>query len=203
MNALLPQTQEAEQSPLGLLLYAKNAGLARQAERAIERLSVAGWERRSVRGEDVPLLANELARRGRRVVGVTGDDLLEEWLAAGNVLDGRLARSTQPWDDPRAVYGAPALCLVGTPGASLQGRKRIAICNRYRNLAERYVQRLEARGCEIERVYISGALENVQLIGLADFIIDVVVTGETARRSGLVVREMIARSDLAVIATLP
>jgi ATP phosphoribosyltransferase len=173
----------------------------RQAAPLVDALCAAGWEQRSVRGEDVPQIANDLARRGRPVVGITGDDLLEEWLAGGNALDPRLTREARPWSDEAAIYGAPALCLIGAESAALPRERRIAICNKYRNLAERYVRSLETDGATYERVYISGALENVQLLGLADFIIDVVVTGATVRSAGLAVRDVISRSAVAVLET--
>jgi ATP phosphoribosyltransferase len=181
------------------VITAKNSGLIKQVEQTLEQLSLQGFVRRAVRGEDVPQLTSDLASRGRRVIGLTGDDLLEEWLAAGNVLDERLARSKRPWNDPRAIFGGPALCLIGAPDEALEGAKRIAICNKYRYLAERYILGLEAQGMQIERIYLSGALENVRLLGLADFIVDIVVTGSTMREAGLAVREMISRSDLAVL----
>jgi hypothetical protein len=181
------------------VITAKNSGLINQVERALETLGLAACERKAVRGEDVAAVANDLARRGRRVVGLTGDDLLDEWLAGGNQLVAGLRRGRRAWDDPRAMFGSPALCLIGWPTGALEGKKRIAVCNKYRNLAERYIAGLEARGCEIERVYLSGALENVQLLGLADFIIDIVVTGTTATQAGLVVREVISKSQLALL----
>jgi ATP phosphoribosyltransferase len=181
------------------VITAKNSGLLEQVERTIGALGLAACERKAVRGEDVAALTNDLARRGRPVVGLTGEDLLEEWLAAGNELVPSLRRAWRPWDDPKAMFGSPALCLIGWPTEALEGKKRIAICNKYRNLAERYILKLEARGCEIERIYLSGALENVQLLGLADFIIDIVVTGTTATQAGLVVREVISKSQLALL----
>jgi ATP phosphoribosyltransferase len=195
--------QRAEQQMLGLLLSAKNAGLAREVERAVDGLGIAAWERRLVRGEDVPAIANALALLGRRVVGLTGDDLLNEWLAAGNKLAPQVTRATRPWTDPAALFGSPALCLMGAPNRPLSSGKRVAICNKYRNLAECYLRSVEVRAGAIERVYISGALENVQLLGLADFIIDIVVTGATAREAGLVVHDILVRSALAVLTTVP
>ncbi len=79
-----------------------------------------------VRGEDVPLLANELARSGRSVLAFTGEDLLEEWLAGGRTLDARITRRSIAWNDPSARYGKPALCLIGPRGVPLPERGRPA-----------------------------------------------------------------------------
>jgi hypothetical protein len=62
-----------------------------------------------LRGEDIPLVMNRIARRSQAAVGITGDDLLDDWLAAGNELDERVTRSRILWNDARAVYGKPAV----------------------------------------------------------------------------------------------
>jgi len=184
-----------------IVLLPTNRGLAAQAERALAIADDAGGEPQFVRGEDVPFLASSIAATGRCVLGITGQDLVSEYLAAGNTLGERLQVRTLPWQDRAAVYGSPALCLIGAPGAQVGASARVAICSKYRNLAERYLQRLENAGCRVDRIWISGALETVCLNGLADFIIDIVVTGATMKRAGLAVREVICKSDLALLET--
>ena len=72
-----------------------------------------------VRGEDVPLLANEVARGGRSMLALTGEDLLEEWLADGRTLDRtyrpaqhRVERSERALRQARAVFDRPARRLT-------------------------------------------------------------------------------------------
>ncbi len=184
-----------------VVLVAKNRGLAPQVVRALELVPALGSaSRHAVRGEDVPYLSNAFARSGRNVVAVTGDDLVDEWLAAGNALDPRLRRRRIAWSDPAARYGKPALCLIGSPAASLTDAPvRVAVCSRYWNLGMRFFANLANNA--VEFVPIQGALETVCLEGLADFIVDVVVTGETAARAGLVVHEVISLSDVAILET--
>jgi ATP phosphoribosyltransferase len=184
-----------------VVLVAKNRGLAQQVARAAELVPTLGDpSRHAVRGEDVPYLSNAFARSGRGVVALTGDDLVDEWLAAGNVLDERLRRRRIPWADPAARYGKPALCLIGAPAASMtSGAVRVAVCSRYWNLGMQFFANLGNDA--VEFVPIQGALETVCLEGLADFIVDVVVTGETAARAGLVVHEVISLSDVAILET--
>ena len=182
-----------------VLLLPKNRGLAVQAERAIGEMDLRSCSRVYVRGEDVPYITGAIAAAGRPAVGITGEDLLAEWLAAGNALDESLRLTRVPWDDPRAIYGKPALCLIGARDTTLGTNARIAICAKYRNLADRYVRTLEAEGHTIESVVVRGALENVCLQGLADFIIDIVVTGRTVKEAGLEVKSVISTSDLAVL----
>jgi ATP phosphoribosyltransferase len=182
-----------------VVLVPTNRGLAAQAKRALTALGCAGGDHRFVRGEDVPYIASRIASGGRSVLGVTGEDLMAEWLAAGNQLDRGLRRSVFPWSDPRAAYGKPALCLIGPPRSEVGLVSRVAVCTKYWHLADSFLRSLEAPVRRIERIPIAGALETVCLTGLADFIIDIVVTGETMRRAGLVVYEVIRTSDLALL----
>lgn len=200
MNALMAE-------PATVLLVPKNRGLVEQVARALDqRDDVSSC---SMRGEDIPYLANELARRGRRVLAFTGDDLVDEWIAAGNTLDQRLQRRRIRWEDPAAIYGAPALCLIGWgPFDSAQddkkgGRIRVAVCARYRNLAERFLAACAGDGNAYELISIQGTLETMLLQGVADLIIDIVVTGRTIAEAGLRVLRVISTSDLAVLESRP
>jgi ATP phosphoribosyltransferase len=214
-----------------MLLVPKNRGLVAQVTRAVEQLTIDDLAQCRVRGEDIPYLANEFARRGRRVVAITGDDLVDEWLAAGNAFDERVERSRVRWEDPAALYGAPALCLIGgSPFDFAQGDKgatqgdrgpaqrdkgvalgngvrtppiRVAVCARYRCLAERFLQGCAADGNVYELVSIQGSLETMLLHGIADLVIDIVVTGKTIAESGLRVLRVISTSDLAVLESQP
>jgi ATP phosphoribosyltransferase len=183
-----------------IVLAPKNRGLHARVVRALDGLGVRLDESATlVRGEDVPMIANALARDGRRVLALTGEDLLEEWIAQGNDLVARLRRRSIAWDDPQAIYGKPALCFVGKGVPAPRSRFRVAIAARYKSLAERYLQTLEARGATIERIMVNGALEAVYARGIADCIVDIVVTGKTMREYGLRVLDVIFASDLAVL----
>ena len=192
------------QRPTTIVLMPKNRGLAGQAARALDARGLTEPTQTClVRGEDVMFLANELARRGRSVLALTGDDLLDEWLARGNTLDGRLERKHIPWNDPAAIYGKPALCLIGPEGRAIRSSDAIsiAVCARYETLANGYLRSLEAMGTCVQRALIQGALESVVLHGLADFMIDIVVTGRTVASASLQVYDVIYKSDLAMLET--
>jgi len=185
-----------------VILLPKNSGLAAQASLALSSRNDVAGAVAHVRGEDVGALASEAARRGRNVFALTGEDLLDEWLACGNALDVRLARGRVAWSDPQALYGAPALCVI-VPSLDVLNRDalRIAICARYANLAEPYVRSLEGRGITMTRSYVQGATETVVGAGLADLAVDIVVTGRSVRASGLFVAEVLSKSNLAVLET--
>ena len=185
-----------------VVLLPKNRGLAAMAEYALRTNPPSGaYDPTFVRGEDVPLLANELARSGRAVLALTGEDLLEEWLAGGRTLYARIARRTIAWRDPNARYGKPALCLIGPRGVPLPegGELRVALCSKYENLARRYLQTLERPGLRIEPVLIAGTVEAAILHNVATFMIDIVVSGTTIDDLDLDVREVIMTSDLALL----
>jgi ATP phosphoribosyltransferase len=188
------------------ILLPKNGGLAGQIERTLGHRTIpADAQYVRVRGEDVPLLADELVRSGRPVLAFTGDDLVDEWLAAGNTLCPGLTRDRIAWSDPAAIYGAPALCLIGRAEEfASAGRvaRRIAVCSRYRALAERFVRSLRGEFAPMELVSVSGAVETFVARGIVDFAIDVVVTGKTLAEAGLAVLRVISTSDVAVLEAL-
>ena len=183
------------------ILVAKNRGLIAQASRVLDRRGLRDGETPSyVRGEDVGQLANATVRAGRDLFAVTGDDLLDDWLAAGNELDAQIERQRVRWSDPYAIYGKPALCLIAPPETRLdRGTLRVAICSRYANLAEPALRGLEQGGTAIVRTYCEGALEAVLMAGMADAIVDIVVTGASIVAAGLSARVVLYTSDLAVL----
>jgi len=189
-------------APPAVVLIPKNRGLAAMADYALRTcLPLGAFERTFVRGEDVPLLANEVARSGRPVIALTGEDLLEEWLAGGRNLDRRLSRSAIAWNDPQARYGKPALCLIGPRGVALpqRGDLRVAVCAKYENLARRFLRALESPELRIEPVAIAGTVEAALLHDIADFMIDIVVSGKTIDELDLEVQSILMKSDLALL----
>lgn len=183
------------------ILVPKNRGLAAQAQAALDARGCSSDETlRFVRGEDVAQLANAAVREGSRVVAITGDDLLDNWLASGNELDDRLERQRVAWRDSSALYGKPALCLIAAPETRLdRPQLRVAICQRYAALAERTLKNLEASGSRVNRIYCQGATESVIAAGIADATIDIVMTGRSIAQYGFMVRVVLYTSDLAVL----
>ena len=187
-----------------VVLLPKNRGLAAMAAYALRSNPKSGTcDPTFVRGEDVPLLANELARSGRSVLAFTGEDLLEEWLAGGRTLDSGITRRSVAWNDPNARYGKPALCLIGPRDVALpqRGDLRVALCGKYENLARRYLRTLERPGLRIDPVVIAGTVEAAILHNIAAFMIDIVVSGYTIDELDLEVRDVIMTSDLALLET--
>ena len=191
---------DSKQTSARTILVAKNSGLRAPALEALAAHGVGIGETVSfVRGEDVPMIANSLAQGGRRLFAVTGEDLLDEWIARGNLLSSRIRRTRVEWNDRNAVYGKPALCFLGKERPAATGSFRVAVSSRYRELTQRYLRVLIDRGAAITCIEVSGALEAVYAQGIADYIVDIVVTGATMSSYGLSVLDVLLKSDLAVL----
>jgi ATP phosphoribosyltransferase len=73
----------------------------------------------------------------------------------------------------------------------------LEVATKYPNVAERHFR---ARGIAVEIVKVAGSAEVAPLVGLADWIVDLVATGSTLRANGLAVVEEIARSTARLVA---
>jgi ATP phosphoribosyltransferase regulatory subunit len=71
------------------------------------------------------------------------------------------------------------------------------VATKYPNVAERHFR---ARGIAVEIVKVAGSAEVAPLVGLADWIVDLVATGTTLRANGLAVIEEIATSTARLVA---
>ena len=73
----------------------------------------------------------------------------------------------------------------------------LEVATKYPNVAERHFR---ARDIAVEIVKVAGSAEVAPLVGLADWIVDVVATGSTLRANGLAVVEEIASSTARLVA---
>lgn len=198
------------------LLVPKNTGLQAYALRALRELGLSLQEPKSIgkkevklfgievlfrRGEDIPQLLLEEARIGHLVLGLTGEDLFEEY---------GLAHPDNPlyvvviyhWNDQQALYGKPTLCLINKSGKieDIPPNARVAVRDKYRKTSERFVREfLTQDGRKPELTLYHGDLESAVARGLHDCCIDTVYTGKTVRRYGLNVAHKIKPSDLVFI----
>ena len=63
------------------------------------------------RGEDIPFIVEELSKNGKRVIGLTGKDLLKEYGSA-KYNTKLVVLKTIVWFDKNAIFGKPVLCLL-------------------------------------------------------------------------------------------
>jgi len=92
----------------------------------------------------------------------------------------------------RAVVALPAARAAGL----WQPGRVVRIATQYPRLTARY---FEAAGRPVEVVVVSGTVELAPLVGLADGVVDLVVTGRTLRDNHLVEVAEIARSTARLV----
>ena len=73
----------------------------------------------------------------------------------------------------------------------------LEVATKYPNVAERHFR---SRDIAVEIVKVAGSAEVAPLVGLADWIVDLVATGNTLRANGLAVVEEIATSTAHLVA---
>jgi len=132
-----------------------------------------------VRATDVPTYV----QYGAADLGVAGKDVLLEHGGEGlyEPLDLAIARCR--------------LMVAGRVGLPTPiGRLRIA--TKFSNVTRRY---FAAQGRQVELIKLYGSMELAPLVGLADYIVDVVDTGSTLRANGLQALECIAEVSSRLI----
>lgn len=82
--------------------------------------------------------------------------------------------------------GRCRMCVCGRPEVNPFALDAPRLATKYGRVAEEY---FSARGVGSQIIKLSGAIEIAPLVGLADGIVDVVETGETLRKNGLVEHE--------------
>ncbi len=126
-----------------------------------------------VRATDVPTYV----QYGAAAVGVAGKDVLMEHGGAGlyEPLDLGIARCR--------------LMLAGRPDHA-PGTERLRIATKFVNVTQRY---FAAQGRQVEIIKLYGSMELAPLVGLSDYIVDLVDTGNTLKANGLAPIELIAQ----------
>lgn len=124
---------------------------------------------------------------GAADLGVTGTDVLRE--ADADVLEPLDLR----FGACRLVVAAPT--ATNYPNLSHGSTARVA--SKYPRLARAH---FAAMGRAVEVIEISGSVEVAPLLGLSDWIVDLVDTGNTLRANGLTERETILHSSAILVA---
>lgn len=180
-----------------IFIVPKNSGLAICKEISEEY----SGEILEVRGEDVPLFVLELSKQNKEVIGITGDDLLKEFLL-NRKNTGIKIKKIVPWTDNKCIFGKPTLCLMGSSFSCLEKMpKKLKVCinRKYSRMAKKYLSKIEEGGFRFDKLYLSGATEAMFKRGLVDLVIDIVYSGKSAEEAGLKVYEQIFSSDVVII----
>jgi ATP phosphoribosyltransferase len=155
---------------------------ARDSRRLILPSADGRFEFLPVKNGDVPVYVES----GVADAGVAGLDVLDETLP--DVLR------------PLALgFGGCRLAVAGPRGAPwprLAGGGIPRVATKYVESARRF---FAARGIQVELIRISGSVELAPLLGLSDWIVDLVQTGRTLAENGLEVLEEVAASSARLI----
>ncbi len=158
-------------------------------------------------------LIEEPLKEGRKLVLSTGrfDILLAKpkdvpMLVESGYADLGVSGFDTLWESRKEVFelldlgiGYCRICIAGFPeGAERYGElSAIRVATKYPNIAREY---FEKRGVKPFIYTLNGSVELAPLIGLTDYILDLVQTGRTLKENGLVVVEEIAESTARLIA---
>jgi len=157
------------------------------------------------RGEDIPQVVMDEFGLGRVVLGITGDDLLDEYRLR-NPNNTLKVENTYDWFDLKAKFFRPALCLIGTTD-NLDGMPKdvkIALNGKYEYTSRLFLAK-DARfvGKRFLLTVYAGDLEDRVKSGANDYCIDTVYSGSTIKSLGLVpIGYPIRFTDVVVISPL-
>lgn len=184
-----------------IIVISKNSGLKEKSRQTLKEYDLLG-KIIEVRGEDVPLMVSNLIKQGKKVIGITGDDLFKEFLLENRNVNIKILKRIV-WENKNFVFEKPTLCLLGPKDKELNElNKKLKICinSKYKKFAKKYCNRLEKDlGYSFEKVYASGATEEFFSNGIVDLVIDIVCSGRSAEEAGLRVYDKIFSSDIVII----
>jgi ATP phosphoribosyltransferase len=178
-------------NPSTLLILPKNSGL----EKYRAELEKLPNKKVIVRAEDVAFFIELMKEQGKDCVGLTGEDLFLEYKLNNTNTNVKVIQKVL-WSDSTAMFGKPTLCLLGKKGKNL-ANSTIAINKKYTSLAEQYfLQNTNPKN----KIYFSGSTEIAVEINIADFVMDIVYSGKSARQADLLVFDKLIESDVVVLA---
>jgi ATP phosphoribosyltransferase len=93
--------------------------------------------------------------------------------------------------------GKCRIVVAGRPDFSWEGRAPLRVGSKYPTIARGHFART---GRPAEVIFLQGSVELAPLTGLADLIVDIVETGETLRRNGLVELEHVVDVSSVLVA---
>ena len=118
-----------------------------------------------IRATDVPTYV----QYGAADIGVAGKDVLMEHGGEGLY-------------EPLDLKIAGCKMMVAGPRGKTIPEGRLRICTKYVNVARRY---FAEQGKQVEIIKLYGSMELGPIVGLSDFIVDLVDTGNTLKANGL------------------
>ena len=132
-----------------------------------------------VKAVDVPTYVE----KGAADIGIAGkDNILESRADVYEMLDLKI--------------GTCQFVIAGKTGSQLETRQNLTIASKYPNLTKRHFSK---KGLDVDTVKLNGSVELAPLIGLADYIADIVETGTTLKENGLSIIEKVENISTRLI----
>jgi len=183
----------------------REAGLDLDKAKKVEKdkMTLDGLTLVLERGEDVPRVVMDFSERGEVVLGVTGDDLYDEF-GLENPDNPLRIENTYDWCDPKAKFGRPALCLINKTGRieDIPLMAKVAINSKYLYTARQYLENGEiSEGRTFKESKYKGNVEGRVAQG-KDCGIEIVYSGGSLEEKELEIVDVVRLSDIVVISPL-
>ncbi|MCP9460555.1 MAG: ATP phosphoribosyltransferase [Nitrospira sp.] len=156
-------------------------GLSGESRRLVFECPAIGMTFLIVRPSDVPTYVEY----GGADAGIVGKDVL-------------LEQEPDVYEPLDLGFGACRIAVAAPEGEGVRDRlsSKVRIATKYPKITERFFNQ---RGVPVEIIKLYGSIELAPVVGLADWIVDLVETGNTLRAHNLVELEVIARSTARLI----
>lgn len=165
---------------------------------ANEYLKEFNCEKLFFRGEDIPALVEEFNKQGVKTIGLTGNDLFQEYLSKNQ--SNLSVLKTIEWKDENFLFKKPNLCLLGKKELTENKKTLEIIINRkYEELSKIFLEKLSRNCFEFNTKTFNGNTELAVSQGLADYCVEIVCSGKTLKETGLMVLDRFFESDLVII----
>lgn len=156
------------------------------------------------RGGDIPQVVMDYGKKGEIVLGITGDDLYDEYQLK-NPNNTLKIENTYDWCDQEAMFGRPALCLINQTGEieDIPQDSKIAINSKYVNTTALYLKNFaKFKGISFQETIYEGDVEGRVAQGIADCGSEIVYSGKSLEKDNLKVVDIVRLSDIVVISPL-
>ncbi|MGD9809569.1 MAG: ATP phosphoribosyltransferase [Deferribacterales bacterium] len=120
---------------------------------------------------------------GAADIGVVGKDIL-------------LESGSDVYEYLDLGFGYCRLCVAGVKESDLSYRHDMVVATKYPMLTKDF---FAGRGVFVETIKLYGSIELSPIVGLSDFIVDLVSTGQTLKKNGLIEVETILESTARLI----
>lgn len=133
-----------------------------------------------IRNKDVPVYVEY----GACDIGVVGKDIL-------------LELESDVYELYDLQLGKCKICVAGLKEGVFKYKAGMRVATKYPNITKKFFMK---KGYSIDAIELYGSIEVAPLLGLSDLIVDLVSTGETLRKNGLTIAEIICLSTARLIA---